>query len=188
VQTEPSDVDETPLPGESPRQTALRLAERKAGSVAAPGAGEVVIGADTVVALGDRQLGKPVDRSDATRMLRALRGRQHRVVTAVALRGPTGTQRAVRETAVSLRAYAEREIEAYIQSGRPFDKAGAYAIQDEDFAPGAGIEGCYLNVVGLPLCDVWRGLRALGWDLGAECFRPPCRLCKLGQASLTGTG
>jgi MAF protein len=186
VHPESSNIDETPYPGEAPRETALRLAELKALAVAAPTPGEVVIGSDSVVELDGQQFGKPLDALDATRMLHELRGRPHRVITAVVLRGSTDTHRAACETRVGLRQYDDREIRAYIESGQPLDKAGAYAIQDKDFAPVAAFEGCYLNAVGLPLCEVWRGLRGLGWDLAAECFRSPCRLCKLGQASLTG--
>ena len=83
-----------------------------------------------------------------------------------------------------MRRYGDEEIERYVRGGSPLDKAGAYAIQDRDFAPVERIEGCYLNVVGLPLCEVSRGLRALGCEIPAETFQPPCRLCEAGRAAL----
>lgn len=184
VSTEAGAIDETPLPGESAIATALRLAEQKARAVGLPGSGEVVIGADTVVALRGHQLGKPRDAGESGRMLRKLRGRAHEVATGVVLLGQTGSHAGLVVTRVQMRRYSDRELEAYVESGRPLDKAGAYAIQDEDFGPVAEIDGCYLNVVGLPLCEVWRGLRVLGWPLPEQDFEPPCRLCGLGRARL----
>ena len=187
VSTQVGPNDETPLPGESALATALRLAEQKVRAVSPPRAGEVVVGADTVVALEGRQLGKPRDAREASRMLRALRGRQHEVATGVALLGQTGWHAGLVATRVQMRRYTDTEIEAYVDSGQPLDKAGAYAIQDEDFSPVAAIEGCYLNVVGLPLCEVWRGLQALSWPLADEDLAPPCRLCDLGRERLART-
>lgn len=179
-----TDVDEQPRPGERPGDLALRLAAEKAAAAGPPGPGEVVVGSDTDVALDGRVLGKPANAEAARRMLRALRGRSHGVMSGVALVAPGGSYATTIATTVHMRDYSDHAIDAYVASGRPLDKAGAYAIQDQDFGPVERIDGCYLNVVGLPLCEVSRGLRALGWPLPAERFDPPCRLCALGRAAL----
>ena len=111
---------------------------------------------DTVVVMDGEILGKPAGAEDATRMLRQLRGRSHSVVSGVtALDGASGRWLAsARESRVTMREYSDQELAAYVASGGPFDKAGAYAVQDVDFHPASHVEGCYLNVVGLPLCEV----------------------------------
>ena len=194
---EPADVDESPVPGESPEALTTRLAQSKAlaivvnSSARAPapafsdnsrsvtGSGRdvsaelsvhrgltasrpVVLGADTVVVLNDAILGKPADEAEATAMLAALRGRAHRVLTGVALAvdGVIAWSTVV-ETTVWMRAYSANEVERYVRSGKPLDKAGAYGIQDADFHPVERIEGCFSNVVGLPICEVRRALTAL---------------------------
>lgn len=143
---------------ETPEQTALRLATEKALAVAArlgdrASRRACVLGADTVVALGDTSLGKPRDRADARRMLRLLSGRTHRVVTGVAVwRGSDGLiRRGRRVTRVTFARLTPREIDRYVATGEPMDKAGAYAIQGgaEPFV--LSIEGSWTNVVGLPL-------------------------------------
>jgi MAF protein len=184
VAVEPTDTDERPLAGESGRVLASRLALAKARAVGAGRANEVTIGSDTVVVLGASQLGKPVDAAEALTMLRALRGRTHTVITAIALVAGSATVQGTVETSVTMRNYSDAEIEAYVESGQPADKAGAYAIQDLDFSPVASLAGCYLNVVGLPLCEVQRGLRRLGVPLPDEPLDPPCRLCRLGEVAL----
>jgi MAF protein len=184
VDVEPTNTDERPLAGESGRQIAARLALAKARCVASERANEVTIGSDTVVVLDASQLGKPVDANEARSMLRALRARTHTVITAIALVTARTTLQGIVETPVTMRDYSDAEIEAYIESGRPADKAGAYAIQDLDFSPVASHSGCYLNVVGLPLCEVQRGLRSLGLPFLEESLDPPCRLCRLGEAAL----
>ncbi|MCK4316249.1 MAG: septum formation protein Maf, partial [Anaerolineae bacterium] len=129
----------------------------------------VVIACDTVVALEGEILGKPHDAAEAVSMLRRLRGRSHTVCSAVTLLEPA-TGRAltdVAETQVTMRAYSGAEIAAYIASGDPLDKAGAYAIQHPGFHPVAALQGCYANVVGLPLCHLTRCLHAWGVE-------PPC--------------
>lgn len=158
-------VEETPLPGETPEALAHRLSREKALAVAAQvEPGPIIIAADTTVALGDRLLGKPANADEAVAMLRSLRGRTHRVLTAVTLfdtaRHLLITDLAV--THVTMRDYADEEITAYVASGDPLDKAGAYAIQHTGFHPVASIEGPYTNVVGLPLEYVAAGLRRLG--------------------------
>ena len=140
----------------SARSLATMLAERKARAVAARREGGLVLGADTVVAIDGASLGKPSDASEARRMLRALRGRSHEVVTGVALADATSGALSVaqRETTVTMRDYGDGEIDAYVASGEAMDKAGAYGVQDAAFSPAAHVRGCYANVIGLPLCTV----------------------------------
>ena len=142
------------------------LARAKAVSVAQREGGGLVLAADTVVVDGDTLLGKPRDAAEAAAMLRRLRGREHRVITGLALVDAARFTLVDHvTTAVRMRAYTEEEIAAYIASGEPFDKAGAYAIQDEAFHPVASYDGCYCNVVGLPLRAVIRLLRHAGLDI-----------------------
>jgi MAF protein len=157
-----SDVDETRLPAEAPADYVRRLAEAKARAVL-PRAREehVIIGADTAVVIDGDVLGKPVDAQDARRMLARLRGRTHQVFTGIsALRASDrNLWSAVVVTDVPMRAYSDAEIERYIESGDPLDKAGAYGIQNPDFQPVASMAGCYASVMGLPLCSLSRVLR-----------------------------
>ena len=160
-----ADIDESERPGEEPAPLALRLSMSKAEEVAARlDRPALVLAADTIVVLDGVVLGKPRDADDARSMLKALRGRVHGVITGLsALAHPTGrTISQVVTTQVTMRNYGSGEIEAYVASGDPLDKAGAYAIQSTSFAPVARIEGCYTNVVGLPLCRVASVLAALG--------------------------
>ncbi len=118
-----------------------------------------VVAADTIVSLDGQALGKPADRRTATNMLRDLRGRKHEVVTTVALTyAPFRQQQTVFSHTVAsevfMRRYTDREIDDYIATGIPYDRAGAYGVQDGDFDPAESVLGCYLNVVGLPLCAV----------------------------------
>ena len=184
VEIRPVCVEERPLNGEAPLETALRLAEAKARTAGPPRPGEVVVGADTVVVLDSRSLGKPGDAAEARCMLEELRGRPHGVISGVALVAGSGDYHAAIRTLVRMRRYSAGALERYVESGSPLDKAGAYAIQDRDFSPVQRIEGCYLNVVGLPLCEVIRGLRSLGWPLAAERYTPPCRWCEAGRTVL----
>jgi MAF protein len=116
----------------------------------------LVITADTTVLLDDKELGKPRDRATARELLLSLRGRWHHVVTGVVVctttRGELQTRAALCNTPVLMRPYSEQEVDAYIATGDPLDKAGAYGIQHPSFQPTERIAGCYLNVVGLPLC------------------------------------
>jgi MAF protein len=184
VKVRPVRIEEQPLNGETPLQTALRLAEAKACAAGRPRPGEVVVAADTIVALGDRPIGKPADAGEAGRTLERLRGRPHEVISGVALIATSGDYRGAVRTVVHMRRYSTEEVECYVESGRPLDKAGAYAIQDRDFNPVERIEGCYLNVVGLPLCEVCRGLRAVGRPLPAARYTPPCQWCEIGKTVL----
>jgi len=172
----PADVDETPLPGEAPEPYVLRLAETKARAVASQGPdGQVFLAADTTVADQGKILGKPEDADEAMQMLKELRGRSHQVFTAIAVYQPELDQlyTDLAATDVPMRDYTDQEIEAYIQTGDPFDKAGSYAIQHPEFKPVDHLSGCYANVVGLPLCHLVRTLRKLdihpGLDVPAAC-------------------
>ena len=156
VRSEP--VDETPRPDEKPEDYVRRLAEEKALAVAA-GPGETVLGADTTVVVGNRLLGKPEDAADAVRMLEALSGQCHQVLTGICLRGPSGLVRDFAATRVWFTAMTPGEIEDYVASGEPMDKAGAYAIQGLGSKFIERIEGCYFNVVGLPIALVYKHLR-----------------------------
>ncbi len=161
----PADIDETPFSGEEPRRYVARLALSKAQSaMRAVSTADLVVAADTTVADGVEILGKPVNEPDAWRMLRQLRGRVHQVYTAVAVLRPHDGMELVDvcETDVPMRDYIDEEIAAYIASRDPFDKAGAYAIQNHDFHPVTELAGCYANVMGLPLCHLTRLLRQAG--------------------------
>ena len=162
-----SAVDETPYPGESPQDHVQRLAHAKAELVAARAVGPaIVIAADTAVALDGRILGKPRSTDDARHMLEQLSGRTHTVLTGVALiRLPDAERRAfVESTLVHFAPLEENDIVQYLATDEPYDKAGAYAIQGRagKFIP--RIEGCYFNVVGLPLARLVQTLHELGWS------------------------
>ena len=160
-----SGVDETPGEGEdTPERMAESLALRKARAVAAERSSGLVLGADTVVALDGVVYGKPADSTEAEATLRALRGRTHTVVTGVALvDAATGESVSGYDaTRVTMREFPDEEMAAYIATGNPMDKAGAYAAQDANFHPAAAIEGCWTNVIGLPVCRVRSMLSELG--------------------------
>jgi MAF protein len=159
-----ANVDESPLDGELPAGLVLRVSEAKARAVRDLRQDELVVAADTVVALDDAVLGKPTDAADARRMLLALRGRRHMVYSGISV-WHAGRQHLAQEsvgTAVWMRDYAEQEVRRYVASGDPLDKAGAYAIQHPGFDPVAEVEGCWLNVMGLPLCHLGRMLAQFG--------------------------
>jgi septum formation protein len=164
---QPADVDETPLAGESPRDCAERLAREKALKVFETRPHDSVLGADTVVAVDETILGKPVDAADAARMLRLLSGRVHRVITGVCvvdagISGQGSVVRASSETTlVTMSNPSEDEIREYVATGEPMDKAGAYAIQGMASRWIPRIEGDYSNVVGLPVPLVLRMLSDL---------------------------
>jgi 23S rRNA (uracil1939-C5)-methyltransferase len=171
----PNDAEEPPArPDQEPSQVAVERALIKARATAAQRDSGTVVGADTVVELDGEVLGKPVDADDAWRMLRALRAREHRVITGVALiDAATGDERtAFRASRVVMRDYSDDEIESYIASGDPFDKAGAYAVQHEGFAPAAEVRGCYLNVVGLPVCTLLKEAERFGLRIKPQADLP----------------
>ena len=157
-------VDECVLPGETPEQMVLRLAEAKANAPAT-GPGDFVIGADTAVVLDGEVLGKPVDRADALDMLMRLSGRSHRVLTGVALRGPQGVRSTLSRSEVSFREISRDEALAYWHSGEPGDKAGAYGIQGLGGMFVENVAGSYTGVVGLPVFETTELLRHAGFDL-----------------------
>jgi len=171
-------VDESEHGGETPAAMVERLARVKAQAVPLR-EDELLIAADTTVELEGEVLGKPAGEADARRMLEALRGRPHAVHTGIVLRRGDRLQSEIVTTVVVMRPYGEPELAAYLASGSPMDKAGAYGIQDEPFAPVERIEGCYLNVMGLPLCHLARVLRA--WRVGVPHLPPPyCAAAILG--------
>ena len=177
-----SDVPEDIVPGIEPAEQALALATKKATAVAERLDDGLVLGADTLVALDDQLLGKPADDADAAAMLRRLSGREHHVVTGLALiDAATGATRTSSVTStVRFRPLDEREIAAYVASGEPRDKAGAYAIQGLGGELIAGLRGCYTNVVGLPMCEVAALLDRAGQTLSPDwggCRLPNSELC-----------
>lgn len=155
------DVEEVAHEGEAPDAFARRMASEKAGEVAARRPNAWILAADTVVALDARALGKPRDPDDAVAMLTALAGRAHTVFTGVALLRPGGAlaEHAVFATPVHFRTLTRAEIDAYLATGEPFDRAGAYAIQGEGAHLVDRVEGSYTNVIGLPLPEVADWLR-----------------------------
>ena len=168
----PSGVDETTAPADlAPASLARWLAEQKAKDLAARCPEAFVIGADTIVVLGEEVMGKPVDPDDARRMLRALAGHIHRVITGIAVRRdgaePLLLSDAV-ETEVSFRPLTDNEIEAYLLTGEPMDKAGAYAIQGCAALFVAAVRGDYPNIVGLPLARLAEMLRSVGFPILGE--------------------
>jgi septum formation protein len=170
---EPADVDETPLPAELPAECAKRLAREKAVAVSHKRPHDVVLGADTIVVIDGAILGKPVDADDAARMLRLLSGRVHQVFTGVCVVRPNVSSQARKRakissdqlktasetTLVTMTFLSDDEIQAYVATGEPMDKAGAYAIQGMASRWIPRIEGDYSNVVGLPVSLVYRMLR-----------------------------
>nr|WP_290665828.1 Maf family protein [Ardenticatena sp.] len=162
-----ANVDETPLAGEPPAEYPKRMSLLKARSVAETLAEGIVIGADTAVIHRGDILGKPTDAEQARAMLQRLRGERHRVISGVTVidvaTGKTITEAC--ESIVHMRDMSDAEIDAYIASGDPMDKAGAYAVQNTTFAPVQKVVGCPANVMGLPVCHVVRNLRRLGVPL-----------------------
>jgi septum formation protein len=225
-ETKRGEIDETPLPGESPSELVQRLSRAKAQAVAAhlsslplpdslsPRQGTqeqtaIIIAADTVVVLGDKILGKPANPFEATQMLKQLRQQQYHYVYSGLTVGAwrTGTRQEaynrkaaktdnpqpaeqstilltlitrLHESKVWMRPYSDAEIEAYVASGDPLDKAGAYAIQNKTFAPVERLEGCFASVMGLPLGELAATLRDVGLPLptiGPLCSRYTGRPC-----------
>ena len=166
-----SEVEEQEIPGENPPELVKRLAKEKALQGAAslssnslPNA--LVIGADTIVVDGEDVLGKPLDQADAARILEQLKGKTHQVLSGIALYDLSSGEIQTRLvcTEVKMREYTEEEIQEYIASGDPLDKAGAYGIQDRDFNPAPQFYGCFANVMGLPLCHLALLMKEMGLD------------------------
>jgi MAF protein len=176
--------DVAPAAMGKPEELAEALALAKAEAVAREQKEGIVIAADTIVVDGDTILGKPADDSEAEATLRRLRAREHRVVTGLAVVSAASGQRAASHvvTAVRMRPYSDGEIAAYVARGEPLDKAGAYAIQDEQFHPVASYDGCYCNVVGLPLKALVLLLRRAGVDITShslEGLPEQCAACPI---------
>ena len=172
----PVDVDELAYLIGPPLVGAVNVALAKAQAASA-GPDEMVLGADTLVVIDNDVLAKPFADEDARQMLTRLRGRDHHVLTGVALIATSRAWAGVVDTRVVMRNYSDAEIERYIERGEPFDKAGGYAIQDAEFRPVERSEGCHLNVVGLPLCAVAAGLTTLGVEV-ERAGTPPCMYCQ----------
>jgi septum formation protein len=168
-------VYEIALGSERPSEQAVRLARVKADAVASQEPGKIIVAADTLVVLHGQVMGKPAREVEALAMLEGLRAREHQVITGVAILTPSSQRSAVRsvETRLWMRDYTDEEIALYIARGEPFDKAGGYAVQDPEFDPVSRIEGCYANVMGLPLCHVYLALEELGVPLPGS-PRAPC--------------
>jgi MAF protein len=199
--TLPAEVDESQRPGEAPGTYVLRLAESKARTCAASPKNRgtmsthedlTILAADTAVVDGKAILGKPKDMAEAVEMLRQLRSRTHQVYSGIAVMrmadGNLGTDLCV--TDVPMRAYSDEEIDTYVATGDPLDKAGAYAIQHPKFHPVETISGCYASVMGLPLCHLTRTLRKLDiapkTDISAECQSSLNYTCPISAAVLRG--
>jgi septum formation protein len=157
---EPAHVPEAPLADELPLDYAQRLASDKARAIFQLHPGDAVLGADTIVVVDEHLLEKPSDEADAARMLRLLSGRAHQVITGVCLLAPGFEQTTAVTTHVWFGNVSDEEIAAYVGTVEPMDKAGAYAIQGIASRWAERIEGCYFNVVGLPVPRVYGMLRA----------------------------
>jgi len=158
----PANIDESPRPREAPRRHAERLAREKASAVSTRDPGLITIGADTVVVINRTVLGKPADGDEAARMLGLLSGREHLVITAVAVSRGEKLRSAIEEVRVKFRRLRDDEIQAYIATGEPMDKAGAYGIQGFGATIVERIEGDYFAVMGLPLVRLVGLLRDVG--------------------------
>jgi septum formation protein len=158
----PADIDESQKPNEPPADYVMRLAETKARAVTPFYPNCLVLAADTAVVDGEDVLGKPSGPVEAVQLLRRLRGHTHQVLTAIALFKPPDESHPVVDlcaTAVPMRPYSDEEIDAYVATGDPLDKAGGYAIQHAGFHPVTALQGCYASVMGLPLCHLARSMR-----------------------------
>ena len=166
----PAQGEELPHPELTPAQLVEELARQKALEVSAEAeADDVVVAADTVVAIDGKVLGKPHDKVHAAQMLSALSGREHTVYTGVAVKRGETLLVEHEATQVRFRPLTEREIDLYIQTGEPMDKAGSYGIQGYGALLVEGIRGDYFNVVGLPICRLGRMLAQVGEDALAQC-------------------
>ena len=197
-----ANVDESEKANESPTEYVLRLAEEKARAVYADD-NQIVLAADTTVVDGTDILGKPQDHADATAMLKRLRGHTHQVYTGIALFRPRDKRSTPQSgsvdgfllkdlcvTDVPMRNYSDEEIDAYVQTGDPLDKAGAYAIQHPQFQPVADLSGCFASVMGLPVCHVIRLMRQMDIQPDTDFFLPCETLleyrCPVSNAILSG--
>ena len=177
--TRPAGIDESSAEAD-PARRAIALALAKARTVGSLAPDALVLAADTIVVAPDGSLlGKPPDPRSAYGMLGALRGRVHRVVTGVAAIRGRRSETECATTAVRMRSYSRAEVERYVARGEPFDKAGGYAIQDQEFDPAAAAEGCLCCVIGLPLWSARRLLAAVGGVATASPAIERCSGCPL---------
>jgi septum formation protein len=170
-----ANVDETQYPNETPADYVLRLAETKARATATAlaDADQIILAADTTVVDGSDILGKPADRAEAIAMLKRLRGHTHQVYTGIAL-FRSRNELLLKDlcvTDVPMRDYSDAELLAYVETGDPLDKAGAYAIQHPEFQPVARMDGCFASVMGLPICHVIRLMRQMDLQPQTNFFR-----------------
>lgn len=183
----PADVEEDNHGGQGPEEMAVRLSRLKARAVARTTPAGLIIAADTLVYLDGEVLGKPASSGQAAGMLRQLRARPHEVFSGVALVDAQSNVEytMLARTTVWMRDYSDAEIAAYVASGDPMDKAGAYAIQHRALSPVERINGCYANVMGLPLCHLYCMLGHAGHTLEmtpvAACDRFNQRTCEVAQ-------
>lgn len=189
----PADIDETQAVEETPQDYVMRLAHEKALAASEfETEATVILAADTVVVFEDEVLGKPESSQQAEDFLRRLRGRVHEVYTAIALidRRSGELLTDLCHTLVPMRDYSDAEIAAYVASGEPMDKAGAYGIQSTEFHPVTDFEGCYASVMGLPLCHLVRTMAILGFepsvDVPAVCQKNLNYVCPVYRAILEG--
>jgi septum formation protein len=182
----PADIEE-PL-GADAVADATSLAAAKAAHVAGAGPTPAVIGADTVVFDAERSYGKPRDEADARAMLRELQGRDHCVVTGVAVANGDSVETDTSVATVTMRPLTADQIDRYVATGVPLDKAGAYAIQHEAFPVVERLAGCYCSVMGLPLWRLWRLLRTAGIDCAMpDATYERCRSCPDREAMQAGS-
>lgn len=186
-----ADIDESPRDGELPEVLVRRLSRAKAEIGARTFPNAVVVGADTIVWLDNTIIGKPQDAADATRMLKLLRARPHVVYSGITAKQGERALTQIAVTTVWMRDYSDDEIAAYVATGDPLDKAAAYAIQHDHFHPVARIEGCHANVMGLPLCHLYRALKS--FDVALTEPDRACQaylqiVCPVARAILSETG
>lgn len=186
-----ADVDESQYENETPTGYVLRLAETKARAIKAD-PDQIILAADTTVVDGADILGKPADRDEATAMLKRLRGRTHQVYTGIAVFRPRDglLLKDLCVTDVPMRDYSDEEIQAYVETGDPLDKAGSYGIQHPGFQPVASLRGCFASVMGLPVCHVIRLMRVMDHQPQTDFFRTCETLleyqCPVSDAILSG--
>jgi MAF protein len=187
-----ADIDETRRPAESAREYVARLAREKACSVLLHTQAEWILAADTIVVDQETIYGKPTDAEDARSILWALRGHTHQVMTALTLTNRVNivSNEDLCESSVPMRCYTEAELAAYIESGDPMDKAGAYAIQNCEFHPSDAFNGCFASVMGMPLCHLERCALKLGLvikvGLAERCQATLGYHCPIHEAVLRG--
>ena len=185
----PSGNEQPRRDNESPAEMVVRIALQKARDVESEIRDGYILSADTVVVLGDKILGKPRNRQEAVIMLEELRGGVHQVITGVVLLESLSglISHRVKVSDVEIRMISDLEIERYVDSGESFDKAGGYAIQDTSFKPANFILGCYLNVVGLPMCSVIELIKDAGIDTKLSLDCDFLEKCVNGHSSLGGS-